>query len=92
MIHSLAGGEIKENALYNFALVEIKDNFSPSVSIKLWYLFEAELVTVGDRVIVPLGERNTQKEGVVTRVLKALVKGRTPVPVNQAKYIIKKLT
>ena len=87
MIHSLSGGEIKTLDCHNFALVEVIDPFAPN-PLKLWYIYHGFDVQVGDRVIVPLGAKNTHKQGKVLRVEKGLVKGRTPIPVSVAKQII----
>lgn len=90
MIHSLSGGEIKDHASYNFALVEVLDRFGGK-TLKLWYLCSNLFLKVGDKVLVPIGQKNIQEKGVVLRVEKGLTVGRTPIPIKMAKQIIKKL-
>lgn len=88
MIHSLAGGEIKAQESYNFALVEV-DGTIKGEKLKLWYLFEGLLLEFGDKVLVPY--LNGEKCGTILRIERGLVKGRTPIPVNRCKKVIKKL-
>ena len=89
MIHSLAGGDIKDVKSFTFCLVEIASGLNKGM--KLWYTSSIFDLKCGDEVIVPLGASNKQEKGVVLKIIKNARFGMTPVPVNKAKEIIKKL-
>lgn len=87
MIHSLAGGSIREKRIEDFALVQILDE--PYKTQKFWYLTGGIDVAINDKVIVPV--KTHRLYGVVIRVDKGVMQGQTPVPINIAKEIIKKV-
>ena len=87
MIHSLAGGEIKEKKLYTFVKVEILSAMNEGY--KFWYLSDLIDIKVGDKVIVPL--RGERKEGTIERVETNVTSDRAPIPINRAKYILRKI-
>lgn len=82
MIHSLAGGSFREKRVLDFVKVQIGDNF-------FWYTTGGIVVNVGDKVLVPL--KKMRVEGLVVRVDYQKIEGQTPIPINMAKEIIKKL-
>ena len=88
MIHSLAGGSFKEKRVEDFALVEIEEGVMKGS--KFWYLLPNRDYEVGDKVVVPLGVKNTELKAVIKRIDFAVPFGQTPVPLNSAKYILKK--
>ncbi len=79
MIHSLSGGVISDNGYYTFAKVETD-------GAPWWYLAE-EKVSVGDRVLVPVGGK--LREGVVLKVEENVSNQCAPVPMNRIKRIEK---
>ena len=86
MIHSLAGGEIRDKEYFTCVLVEM----SAGAEKKLfWYKATINGIIEGDEVIVPLGANNARIQGVVKRVVKNVTNDRSPVPVNRLKEIIK---
>ena len=82
MIHSLAGGSFREKRVLDFVKVQIEDKF-------FWYTTGGFDLNAGDKVLVPL--KNMRVEGVVVRVDYQKTEGQTPIPINMAKEIIKKL-
>lgn len=88
MIHSLAGGSFREKRVEDFALVMIEEGVMKGS--KFWYLLPSREFEVNDRVIVPLGARNQEFCAIITRIDLACEFGRTPVPLNSAKYILRK--
>lgn len=82
MIHSLAGGVVRDIERADFAKVVVQ---SPCGSLKLWYKTQISL-SAGDIVIVPL--KNERVEGIVERVDKNVSAQCSPVPFKQARYVI----
>jgi len=89
MIHSLAGGSFREKRVEDFALVEMEEGVMKG--LKFWYLLPSRDFEVGDLVVVPLGVKNINFRAKITRIDHAVEYGRTPVPLNSAKYIIEKI-
>lgn len=89
MIHSLAGGSLREKRVEDFALVEISDGVLKGS--KFWYLVGKLNVDVGTGVVVPLGARDTEQKAKIIRVDRGVAQGQTPVPLNRAKYIIRRM-
>ena len=89
MIHSLAGGSLREKRVEDFALVEILDGVMKGG--KFWYIVKDKTITAGDKVIVPLGRLDTMQQAKVLRIDENVVEGQTPVPFRSAKTILRKL-
>lgn len=87
MIHSLAGGFVRELDYADFAKVEITSG--GSAGKLFWYTFDIFDLKVGDRVEVPL--LNAIESGVVVKLERNLNNQTAPVPLKRAKPIIKKL-
>lgn len=79
MIHSLSGGVIADNGIYNFAKVRFEE--TPA-----WYLAPRG-VKAGDRVLAPYGRDGAIKEGTVERV-ETCTAQTAPVPLSHAREII----
>ena len=90
MIHSLAGGEIRELKVADFAKVEIVDDV-PQKGLKFWYISDINGLNAGDKVQVPLGSANALVLGVVERVDRYVNSQVSPVPMNRAKKIFRKI-
>lgn len=89
MIHSLAGGDIREKKMFTFCKVEILSG--ESCGKMFWYLSDIFGLKEGDLVFVPLGIKNTSEKGKVVRVVSNVTTDRAPIPTKLAKYILKKL-
>ena len=88
MIHSLAGGSFREKQVLDFAKVEIVDGIQKGD--KFWYILKDRTLSVGDKVIVPLGRNNIRQNAIILRIDYSVVEGQTPVPIKLAKEIISK--
>ena len=89
MIHSLAGGELKEKRVFDFAKVELMEGIMKGDL--LWYIVDNSSVAEGDVVIVPVGRTNQKTKARVVRIDRKRVEGMTPVPINVAKKILRKV-
>lgn len=83
MIHSCAGGVIREKRCFDFAKVEII-----ATGEVRWYITKLPLLTAGDFVIVPYGRENKAEKAKVLRIDKNVSEQVSPVPARQAKEII----
>ena len=82
MIHSLAGGEVREKRYFNFAKVK-----TTSGDIA-FYINELSNVNEGDTVWVEYGKR--EMRAVVLRIDKNVREDMAPIPINKAKKILRK--
>lgn len=89
MIHSLAGGSFREKKILDFCKIELTESLNTGKVF--WYTTGGLNLTAGDEVLVPLGKNNLKVRGKVLRVDKNVVEGQTPVPINMAKEVIRKL-
>ena len=88
MIHSLAGGEIRELLYADFAKVEIIDDGAFKGN-KLWYICEIKDAKAGDMVLVPIGVCNRLYKAKIERIDKQVNSQVAPIPFKKAKKIIK---
>lgn len=89
MIHSLAGGELKENKCFDFAKVQILEGMQKDAL--LWYVCNLANVKQDDIVIVPIGKNNFLVKAKIIRIDKNVNQQCAPVRINLAKEILKKL-
>ena len=89
MIHSLAGGELKQNKTYDFAKVVILDGLHKNETF--WYVCNLPNINEDDVVIVPVGKNNLLVKAKVIRIDKNISQQTAPIRINQAKEILKKL-
>lgn len=87
MIHSLAGGELGENKVYNFAKLEFKDCKGEF----FWFICPFDNIKAGDYVLAPFGKIDEPKKAKVIRVDKNVNGKSTPISTKIAKTIYKKL-
>ena len=87
MIHSLAGGFLRELDYADFAKVEILSG--DNTGKVFWYIFDILDLKVGDRVKVPLF--NNEEDGVVLKIERNLSAQVAPISIKRAKAILKKL-
>lgn len=86
VIHSLAGGEIRELQVADFAKVEIIED-GVHKGAKLWYISEIRTLKKGDLVLVPLGTNNQLVRAKVERIDKQVNSQVSPVPMKRAKKV-----
>ncbi len=86
MIHSMAGGDIKNLRYADFVKVEILEG--ESVGSKFFYL-SIDGVIEGMVVLVPVGVNNVPTKAKVLRVDKNVNSQVSPVPIKCAKSVIK---
>lgn len=89
MIHSLAGGSIKDIAYNDFAKVQLTSG--ENAGKWFWYISEIKDLAVGDRVVVPISLQNTRQTGVVLQIVRQVSAYNSPVPTKRAKKIISKV-
>lgn len=88
MIHSLAGGKIKDLEFADF----VKVRFEVAGEQKLgWYITDIVDLQVGSSVEIPYGYPPKQIIGTVQKIERNLSNQVAPVPIKRAKYITKKL-
>ena len=87
MIHSLAGGYLRELTYADFVKVEILSG--ASAGKLFWYVTDLIDIKVGDRVEVPL--LNAVEVGVVVKIERNLNNQTAPVSLKRAKAVIRKL-
>ena len=87
MIHSLSGGILSENKLFNFAKVEILNDYYSGI---FWYVFDGLKLKVGDVVWVPFGKQEILVKGKVLRIDKNVSQQSSPIPFKMAKKIVSK--
>ncbi len=87
MIHSLAGGYLRELTYADFAKVEILSGVNTGKLF--WYVTNILDLKVGDRVEVPL--LNSIEQGKVVKIERNLNNQTAPVSLKRAKSIIRKI-
>ena len=88
MIHSLAGGKLKDLDYADF--VKVKFEYSGEEKIG-WFVTDIIDINIGDTVIIPYGFPVVEIRGIVQKIERNLSSQVAPVPIKRAKYIIKKL-
>ena len=86
MIHSLAGGKMRDLDFCDFAKVKIID----TNEIR-WYIFNILDLNLGDKVLVPFGIKNELVTAEVIKIERNLSEQVAPIPIKRAKEIYKKL-
>lgn len=89
MIHSLAGGKIRDLAMADFAKVEILDG-TLTGAIR-WYIFDILDLKISDLVLVPVGLKNETCTAKVLKIERNLSAQVSPIPIKSAKSIIRKI-
>ena len=87
MIHSLAGGELREQKVYNFVKLEFQEN----VGEYLWYISPFDDLNVGDYVLAPFGIVDQPQKAKVIRIDKNVNSQAAPISPKHTKIIYKKL-
>lgn len=89
MIHSLAGGELRGEDFYDFAKVEILEGFEKGKIF--WYISDILDLQVENLVLVPVGTIKMGTLGRVVRIDKNVSSFCSPIPVKNAKHILRKV-
>lgn len=84
MIHSCAGGVVRDKKYLDFAKVEILS----SGEIK-WYISNIPLLQAGDVVIVCVGRDSSEERAKVLQIDKNVSDQVAPVPVKHAREILR---
>ena len=88
MIHSLAGGKLKDLEYADF----VKVCFEYLGEKKLgWYITDLIDIAVGDHVIIPYGYPSVEIEGTIEKIERNLSSQVSPIPIKRAKHIIRKV-
>ena len=87
MIHSLSGGVMKEKQVFDFAKVEILDDYYSGV---FWYVSTIKGLKENDIVLVPFKDGSITLKAKVLRVDKNVKEQNFPIPIKKLKNIIGK--
>lgn len=89
MIHSLAGGELGNHQILDFAKVELLEGIRKGDIC--FYISKVSDLKAGDEVVVPFGVNNNLIKAKVLRIDKNVSSFSAPVPIKKAKEIFKKV-
>ena len=87
MIHSLAGGKLGTDEVFDFAKLE----FVCEPNKFFWYISEIKDLKVDDFVLAPFGALNQLSKARVVRIDKNIHRSSAPIPVKTAKHIFSKI-
>ena len=87
MIHSLAGGRLRTNSVFDFAKLE----FESLPNQYFWYISEIDDLKPDDTVLAPFGVVDEPQKAKVIRVDKNISSTSAPVSIKRIKRIIKKI-
>ena len=82
MIHSLCGGVIRENGMFDFAKVTFAGEERP-----YWYLCPFPDAEAGRKVIAPFGRGDALRTGVIVRIERNVSEQAAPYPMNRIRAI-----
>lgn len=88
MIHSLAGGKLKDLDYADF--VKVKFEYLGEEKIG-WYITDIIDLKIGDTVLIPYGFPATELHGIVQKIERNLSSQVAPIPIKRTKCIIKKI-
>ena len=86
MIHSLAGGKLKDLDYADFVKVELLTVEPKKIA---WYITDILDLKGGDKVKVPFGTQTA--EAIVLKIEHNVSSHNAPLPIKRTKYIIKKI-
>lgn len=89
MIHSLAGGKLRDNQIFDVVKVKFINN---PLALDRPYWFKSNLVDLkeGDVVFAPFSNDETLYEAKVIRIDKNINEQNTPFPASKMKFLISK--
>ncbi len=88
MIHSLAGGVIKDLSILDYAKVIILEGENAGQT--RWYAYDIIDLKINDIVLVPSGFVKTEKAKVL-KIERNLSAQTAPIPSKKVQYIIEKI-
>lgn len=88
MIHSLAGGKLKDLDFADFAKVQLITDEPDKI---LWYITDILDLNIGDIVLVPVGINNALEQATVLKIERNVSSHVAPIPIKRAKLIYKKI-
>lgn len=87
MIHSMAGGKLRDLEFSDWAKVQLlQGNLSGKI---FWYKSNFSELKLNDEVLVPFGNDNLKVLGKVVKIDKMVSNQNAPVPSSKAKNIAK---
>lgn len=84
MIHSMAGGVLKENQKFDFAKVKLENGQIG------FFICQDKSISVGDFVLVPFGKGDVLQKAEVLRIDKNVSEQVAPFPIKRMKKIFSK--
>ena len=87
MIHSLAGGRLREQQLFDFVKLEFENNPNHF----FWFISEIKDLRLNDYVLAPFGPLDELQKAKVVRVDKNVISTSAPLPLKRMKKITKKI-
>ena len=89
MIHSLAGGKMRDLIIHDYAKVEILEG--EFIGKFAWYIFNIIDLKVNDLVLVPFGHNPKATRAKVLKIERNFSSQVAPVTARHIKEIIKKI-
>ena len=86
MIHSLAGGELKNTETNDWAKVEILEG--AEIGNIHWFKFYFLPIKTNSIVMVPIGFSQTPTRAKVLEIKKSISQQMSPIPSKHASYIL----
>ncbi len=87
MIHSLAGGELKEQKVFDIAKLE----FIEKKGEYFWFVSDIPNLQVGDIVLAPFGLLDEPNKAIVIKIDKNVNSQNTSIKIKNLKRIYKKI-
>ena len=86
MIHSLCGGKLRDNQIFD--VVKVKFISNPMAGERpYWYKSNIPLLKVGDIVLAPFGKDERVYEAEVLRIDKCVNEQCLPIPASKMSFI-----
>ena len=87
MIHSLCGGKLRDNQIFDIVKVKFLNN--PFAGERpYWYKSDIRDLKEGDKVIAPFGAKEEAFIACVIRVDRGVNEQNTPIPASKMQYLI----
>lgn len=86
MIHSLAGGELKQYQVEDLVRLQFENSTE-----KNWYISQIENIKIGDCVLAPNGILNELQKAIILEIKHNVISTNFPISFKKLKKIYKKL-
>lgn len=90
MIHSLAGGKLRDNSIFDIAKVKFINN-PFALDRPYWYKSNISFLKEGDKVLAPFGKDEILYEAIVVRIDKNVNEQNAPFPASKMVYLSSKI-